>query len=421
MSGNKYLNASFATFVAIFLITSATKSVHIISILLMLLLLAYYIYFKRTKRGDIFLLNRDERLLCLGLFCMFLSALPPLMVNDSLSVGLRELDMPIRYVGFGILALLLFKLKPMIPRDRLFGLICIGGIIHGIIAILHIFVFPNMLFAGRYEGYVGIGPIGFVCGIFSILNLTLYLFYRPKYIFRCIFLIASVFPIIGVIGSGLRGVALGVLFSLFVVLLIGGGYKVINYGKMLKIALVFLCLFGLVSYIVLANLPSKRLQYSVVEFDAISSGDYSTSVGQRLVMYKEALAIFSLSPLFGMSAKTQLDNAEQISYLSGFSKAIDDAKEGKPLYGKKHNDVLTFMAKRGIVGLAALVLFYLAWINVFYRRDFITFICGVSVLALCIGAGFSSDPVSGFGEATFMVLLLFCLISAKDFKKEGYT
>lgn len=411
MSSNKYLNMSFVLIIGIFLLTNAVRpSVQIMSIILAIFLLSYYFYFKAIKKGDIFFLNRDEKLLSISLFLMFISALPPLLINNSLSVGYSELDLPSKYILFALIALLLFKIKPQISKDRLFDLICLGGIVNGVIAIFHIFIFPDMLYHGRYTGYSGINETGFICGAFGIVNLALYLFYKNKYMF----LIASVLSIVGVAGSGLRGVMLGIFFSFFIILIVGFIFKKISFQKILKITLIFLCLFIATVYIVFKELPSKRMEYTKTEINAISGGDYTTSIGQRLVMYKEALAIFSLSPLVGMSAKSQLDNAEQISKISGFDKAIKEAQKGEPLWGKKHNDVLTIMAKRGLIGLLCLLFFYFTLINIFYKQHFVIFISGISIIVFCIGVGFSGDPISGHPESTFFMLFLFSLLSTKD-------
>ena len=410
MSINKNI---YFTFIigAFLLINTLRPSVQIISIILALFLVCYYFYFKITKKGEIFFLYRDEKIFTMGLFLMFASALPPLLVNDSLSIGFRELDLPSKYALFALIALLLFKIKPNISKDRLFSLICLGGIINGVIGVFHIFIFQDLLFHGRYTGYSGINETGFMCAIFGVLNLCLYLFYKNKYIF----LIASILSIVALAGTGLRGTLLGTLFSFFVIIVIGFVCKKISLQRILKIAFVFLCLFVGIVYIVFQTLPDKRMEYTKSEMNAILSGKFDTSIGQRLVMYKEALSVFYLSPLIGMSAKTQLENAGEISKLSGFDKAIQEAEDGrKGLFGKKHNDTLTIMAQRGIIGLVCLLFFYFSIINIFYKqRDFIIFILGVSVLAQCIGGGFSGDPLSGHPESTFFALILLALLSTK--------
>ena len=357
MSNRKYFNYVFIAVVALFLCTASIRpSVQIISVMMLLLLLGYYYYFKLSKQRDqIFVLNKNEIFVFLGFLFMSISIIPSLLVNNSLSVGFRELDIPSKYLLFAIIALLLFKLKPRISSDILMYIIGISGFIFGLIAIFHIFIFPQMLYHGRFTGYIGINETGFICGILSVINASLVL-YRKNKLF---FLSAGILSFIGVVGSGLRGSLLAVLFSLFVIFVIYCFWNRSSLKLAMKFIIFIVVSFLAITYIVYDKLPTDRIGYTKEELDSISSGNYNTSIGFRLIMYKEALAMFALSPIIGMSAKSQYDNAEKIANISGFNNIVELAKKG-PIFGKKHNDILNTLATKGLIGFASLILLYFA-------------------------------------------------------------
>lgn len=412
MSSNKYLNIFFTFIVGLFLLTSAFRpSVQIVSIILTLFLLYYYFYFKATKKGNIFSLNKNEKLLSISLVLMFASILPPLLTNNSLSVGFRELDIPSKYLLFALIALLLFKLKPRISSDILMYLIGISGFIFGLIAIFHIFIFPQMLYHGRFTGYSGINELGFMCGVISVINISLAL-YRKNKLF---FLSAGLLSFIGVVGTGLRGSVLAVFCSLFVIFLVYCFYNRSLLVVAMKTLIFIAISFFVISYVVYDSLPTDRISYTKDELDSINKGDYNTSIGLRLVMYKEALAIFSLSPIIGMSAKSQYDNAEKIANISGFDHIIEAAKSG-PVFGKKHNDMLNILATRGLIGFASLVLFYFAMTKMILlsNNSSIRIVGGGGIL-YCLFAGLSGDPLSGHTESTFLLLLLLFIFNTESY------
>ncbi len=411
MISRKYLDYIFIVVAVLFLCTASIRpSVQIISILLFVLLSFFYYYFKFSNCNNaIFLLNKNEKFVCLSLFLMCISIIPSLLVNNSLSVGFRELDLPSKYLLFSLIALLLFKLKPNISSNLLIYFIGVSGFIFGLISIFHIFIFPQMLYHGRLTGYTGINEFGFMCGILSVINISLVLYHSKK----LFFFIAGLLAFVGVIGSGLRGSLLAVLLSIFIIFII---YCFYNRNLLMFVAKLFIfisILFFVTTYFVYQSLPTDRLDYTKEELSAISNGNYNTSIGSRLVMYKEALAIFLLSPIIGMSAKSQADNAEKIANISGFNNIVEAAKKG-PIFGKKHNDILNIMATRGILGFISLFLFYISIAKmILISSDNYTRIAGCGAILYCIFAGFSGDPLGGHGESTFFVVLLLLIIIAR--------
>ncbi|RAX53833.1 hypothetical protein CCY99_05480 [Helicobacter sp. 16-1353] len=451
----------FSLLVVGFFVTSGIRpSVQVCSILLFLVLLSYYIFLK-LKKLAVFALEKEEKFLFIAFLLMAFSALPPLLVNSSLSIGFSELDLPSKYLLFAFIILLLFKTKPQINKNILYFSICAAGIINGLIALSQLYIFTDLLYAGaRVEGFSGINEFGIICGALCVMNLILFIFSSHKY--KAVFLIASLLAFSGVVGSGLRGVVLGVVFACVVLFIFSIFTKIINLKTALKYFLSFLLLIGIIGYIVAQATPHDRLEYTQSELEQIKSGDYSSSIGLRLVMYKEALAMFRISPLIGLSAKSAAERTTEIKELSGTDKNINTIGDGR---GKRHNDILNFMAKRGIIGLLSLLFFYFAVFNMGWKYlkiwrknraesaesrvesvEFgfnsiknsgaesniesalnsgtestnlaestptqpnsalpISAILGGGIMLLYIGAGTSGDPLTGHPESTFLALSL---------------
>lgn len=373
-----------------------------------------------SSQGDV-RLSKNEKLLGLAFLAMGLSAVPPLLINNSLSLSLRELNIAVEYVLFAVMIWLGFKSAFKIKSQFLFSLIIFAGFLNGVISIAHLYFFPEMLLAQRLQGYIGINQYGLICATLCVLNGILFLFGKYKKLW-C--LTASLLSIVGVVGSGLRGVIFTLLCVYMFIFIFGAIRNSTIRSNFFFFPFVLFVLFSglmLVGYVTLKTMPADRVKYLVLEAQAISDGDYSTSIGLRIQMYKEAWAMFLLSPIIGMSAKTALDNAQHIAEISKTTHILTFLQTNKPLYGKRHNEILNFMAKRGLVGLFSLLFFYfiVAKICLMYRTSIFGAL-GLGVLAVYIGVGLSADPLTGHGEASFFVLLLlFILMAAKSEESEN--
>lgn len=366
-------------------------------------------------------LSKNEKLLSLAFLAMGLSAVPPLLVNNSLVLSLRELNIAVEYVLFALIMWLGLRSDLKIKPQFLFFLIIFAGFLNGVISIVHLYLFPEMLMKQRLQGYIGINQYGLFCAVLCILNGVLFLFGNYK---RSLCFIASLLSIVGVVGSGLRGVLLSLLCIYALIIIFIFVKKITKRSS--PFSLSFLVLFLstiLIGYATSKTMPIDRMKSFVIETQAISNGDYETSIGFRIQIYKEAWAMFLLSPVIGMSAKTALDKAQEIVEVSKTTHIFAFVNANKPLYGKTHNEVLNFMAKRGLIGLFSLLFFYfmIARICLMYRTSIFGML-GLGMLAVYIGVGLSADPLTGHGEASFFVLLLlFILMAAKGEESEKFS
>ena len=408
---NVSLGSVISIIVVLFFLSAAVKPFpQIVSIIMFLVCLAYFFVQKNKQDFKNITIDQNERIVYLSLMLMAFCTLPPLFIDNSFSYGLRELNIGAEYLLFAFIVLLLFKLKPTLNHRFVFYAIMLAGILNGCIAIMQLYIYPM---GGRLDGYTGINEYGLICAVLCVLNAILFIFYQANRYEKAIYLLASCLSIFGLLGSALRGVMLAVLFALVVMFVVGVFLRQTN----LKTFCISWCVIvlGIVCSVCIfySTYSTARITETQAEFQRIQSGNLNSSVGLRLQMYQEAWAMFKISPLFGMSAKTRLEKAQEIAGIAKTTHILDIAKDGKPIYGKMHNDILNFMAKRGIIGLASLLFFYFALINMCYRnRNNIFGKLAFGLILVYIGSGFSGDSISGYAEFAFFMLAFIFIIVA---------
>lgn len=408
---NVSLGSVISIIVVLFFLSAAVKPFpQIVSIIMFLVCLAYFFVQKNKQDFKNITIDQNERIVYLSLMLMAFCTLPPLFIDNSFSYGLRELNIGAEYLLFAFIVLLLFKLKPTLNHRFVFYAIMLAGILNGCIAIMQLYVCP---ISGRLGGYTGINEYGLICGVLCVLNAILFIFYQANRYEKAMYLLASCLSVFGLLGSALRGVMLAVLLTFVAMLVLGIFLKRTDF----KIFCISWCVavLGIVCSVgIFYNTYSTtRIADTQAEFQQIQSVELNSSVGLRLQMYQEAWAMFKISPLFGMSAKTRLEKAQEIAGIAKTTHILDVAKDGKPIYGKMHNDILNFMAKRGIIGLASLLFFYFALINMCYRnRNNIFGKLAFGLILVYIGSGFSGDPISGYAEFAFFMLAFIFIIVA---------
>lgn len=413
MQSKTFENFIIIIMIGFLLTTSIRPSVQIFSIFLFLVLVSYYFYLK-SKHSSIFSLTIDEKLLTLSFFLIALSGIPPMLVNDSLSLGFRELEISGKYLLFSLIILFLLKLKPKFNEKILFVTIGITSILNGLIAISHLYIWKDFLFQeGRVQAFTGVNEFGIICGVLTIFNIILLIYYAKNTKDKIFYLIATLLSMCATVGTGLRSVILAIGFSLLFIFIISIFQKNKTILKKMIIMIIFLILTAIVIFI---SMPTDRIKYTKEEFTSIKSGNFNTSIGLRLIMYKEALAMFKISPLIGLSAKSTIDNQDKIMEISKTTKMKEAENKINDARGKKHNEILTFMAKRGLIGLFSLLFFYFMVLKIFAKDMDVIGIMGIGLMLIYIGTGFSGDPLLGNPESTFFALMLGFLLLCKKRK-----
>src|SRR5690606_2573888 len=154
---------------------------------------------------------------------------------------------------------------------------------------------------------------------------------------------------------GSRGGWVGLPLILFVL------YRA--YGRFLSTRLKALAVALLIGgatlvYVVPQFGVQQRVNLAIADIQRYQQGNSATSVGARFEMWKGATQLFLQKPVFGWGA-------------SNYETAMQGlVKEGKahPVvsnFGHAHNEILDNAAKRGLIGVVALLALYIVPIRLF--------------------------------------------------------
>jgi O-antigen ligase len=199
---------------------------------------------------------------------------------------------------------------------------------------------------------------GMVTVIFSLLALVIALDDRTPIKARCLHACAFLVGFAGCHAIGSRGPWL-------VMVLVGFGIFIINaprqYGKTRWLTL----FLGLLSVVLVALVFHTKIHHFIssisAELMAIDNGNFNTSSGHRIEMWKAALAMFIANPFFGVGMNQFGNHLQQMI-------ASAQAPQFLVHYGQTHNEYFQALATGGIVGFAYLLWLFVAPLFFFIRH-----------------------------------------------------
>jgi O-antigen ligase len=127
------------------------------------------------------------------------------------------------------------------------------------------------------------------------------------------------------------------------------------------LATLIACLAAIALHFGFAKVIESRVAEVAVEVHAfVDTNKQDTSVGARLAMWRKAIQHMSDAPLLGVGAHGWLQIRDQ-------GLADGDLQPFIANFSHVHNEYLDVLVRRGVVGLAALLLLYLGPMLMFYR------------------------------------------------------
>ncbi|NMM28048.1 MAG: O-antigen ligase family protein [Glaciimonas sp.] len=298
-------------------------------------------------------LQREEIILISVLALYFLAGSFANLVHGA---PIREYDSPMRFM-LAIPVLLLLRVFPPIPRF-FWGGVATGAIASGLFAAWQFF-FEGGMRADGFTNPIQFGNIGILLGILCLPGLG-WAASQRRSAFWLILLSGGIF--LGLLGS-LFSESRGSWISLPVALLVA--YQC--YGEALHkrhIAAslaVMLVLFG-VLYVMPRTPMEVRVRLSIAETqDYFKSGNTMTSAGTRLEMWRTGLLLFPERPWLGWGKEGYMKEAARLTQ-AGKVRPTDD------VHSHLHNEYLDALVKRGVLGLAALLILYLVPLALFVKR-----------------------------------------------------
>ena len=314
---------------------------------LVLLLASSWLLWKRPRLN----LQRQDYLL-LGTLLLYFCVFTANMLYHADPA--RELDIPLRAL-LAVPVLLLLLAYPPRPGAWWSGL-AIGAIAGAALAASQFIPSSHFRPQAATSNAIHYGNVSMLFGMLTLCGLEWAIKQRHRITWSVLLLAGGLIGIFGSIISGSRGgwLALPVCGCIFVV------HYARARGKHYMTGLLTVLLAVAVLSYALPNSPVlERAADAVEDLKKFEDSDnVSTSVGQRLEMWRTALTLSDDHIWLGMGRNGYLDAKKELSAEGKMSEIVLH-------YTNAHNDYIDSLVKRGIFGFLALLLLFLLPLTLF--------------------------------------------------------
>lgn len=270
--------------------------------------------------------------------------------------GSRGMDKPIRFI-LAVPALLLVLAYP--PRASAFWAgLAVGGLLTGSWAIWQ----KLALDVERASGYTYViqyGNISMLTGILCLAGMGWAVRQPRRGMWLSLLALGCLGGVLGSLLSGTRGGWVG-LPIVFWVLYKGYGSELASKWK--AIALLGVLVLGVLAYAMPQTGVQSRVGQAVTDITSYAAQEgQTTSIGARFEMWKGAAQMFIERPIQGWGR-------------TGYNERMDELVEEGVVhphvanFGHAHNEFLDAAAKRGIIGLLAVLALYLVPMRLFAKH-----------------------------------------------------
>jgi len=297
-------------------------------------------------------IGRDD-LVLIGVLALFMLVwIAEIVLTGQRS---RELDKPSRFLAAILAFVWLLKFPP--KAAFVWSGTAIGALGASGLAIWERF-FVGVDRASGYTHPIQFGNIAMLLGLLSLAGLGWALGRQHRVLWGGL-LVAGFFA--GFVASVLSGSRGGWVGLPFVFLALYRCYK--PWLKPAYLAAVVVA--GLVLVLAVYFVPQTGVQVRVVaavdDIQKHMAGNSDTSVGARFEMWKGATMMIRERPLTGWGSEGYRDRMEQLSDAGSVDPVVN-------LFDHAHNEFLDVFAKRGILGLLALLVLYFGMLRMFLAR-----------------------------------------------------
>jgi len=363
-------------------------------------------------KHKIFEFNQVNKWLIYAFLFLFISALPN-VIMDSLYAGkakLSALDVPSRYLCGAIILLALSRVK--IKIEHLFW-----GVFLGLLVAFMLYpVWASYVlgFTRYFHGHptfanvsIDVLAVAYISIVFMMSSLvgTLYFAFKKQKKLTYIALICANLASIIMMQSGSKVALLA--YPLILLLIIVVWKESPHKLKVLLLTPIFtaMLLFSMPKLTLNNNNQSENVMQQRL-FSDLSDMDKRSSTTIRLDIWKGGWLSFVDSPVLGQGYEERIAFHNQL---------VDDGHiKYKMNKGKSslHNEFFNAIAKKGLLGLFAIALLYLAPLLFFYRAmkasssNYYSSLNGVFIVFSFIIIGFTEAPLMGTFTSTFYVLTI---------------
>lgn len=317
---------------------------------LALLLLSFVALFQ-SKQKESLPLNAlyFPMLMLLG---FFLVQLADIVFHD---LTLRFLDKPIRFLLAAFILTLLAKFPPKLSYFWV-GII-LGAIGSGGFAIYQRYEL-NIYRAHGYEYFIQFGDI---CMLFAVLCLAGIIWAKQQnkqWLWIVLFIVGFVLGVEGSLLSLTRG---GWLVLPLLIVLYPLCFPSEFSAKKLMLFIFSTLLVLLALYVIPQTKVKIKIDEAISDVSNYQHGNWQTSQGQRLIMWKTAIDLFKQKPIFGWGERSYLEAIKQ-------KVASKELPEKFLEFNHAHNEFIDAMVKRGTIGLLALLILYIGFFIYFFKH-----------------------------------------------------
>lgn len=351
-------------------------------------------------------LNRNSRLLLAFMLVYVLVQGISILWDGG---AIREFDRPSRVLMGAAVFILCLKYPP-----RFLWLmvgVSTGAIGAGIHALFDRFISGDPR-AFDYLHPIQGGDISMTLGLFSLCG-VIWAIKKSHYRYTVFFSIATLMGILGSILSQSRGGWIFIPLILFI------GYRIYSdwLSRRLKLCIVIASSLLIVFCMTPLSGVPQRFQEGRQDIGFYFSGGVKeTSLGMRFELWKSALDSFLKKPVFGWGNHGVRVSQEQQSRNGLITKGTYDFNE------HAHNQFLDEMAKRGLIGLVALLALFLFPLYIFRERlkasdgpESRTFAaCGIMLVLSTIGYCLSQAFLNHNSGIVFYCIFLAYFLSSES-------
>lgn len=394
-----------------------------------LILLCLYGFQDKQSRQK---LNHNEKLFVFSLICFFLSAFLSFLIGKGWELpsirfphlpSFLDLDLPSKYLLGALFFVLFMKTRFSLHLKMIFYSVALGSIICGIFAMYQRYALGWV----RVSGINGIAEFADEASVLTLLGVIFFTFSsnRKERFLYAVSIFSSTFALLA---SGTRSASLGIILTLGVMMgVLWFWQKQVMRSFWVAISIVFLSFV----FIFVFNGGLKdtlRVKSAVHDVEQYQEGNIRTSVGARFEMWKEAIAMFQMAPFFGLTTVEIQKNLPEIMHRSGSRMQRDKEKDLRnESIGKKHNQFLEAAAKRGIIGVFAILFVWFSYFKLFYRSlvsndrsEFVFALCALSILFYYIfPTSFTGEPWES-NVSVPVILLSLSLFCKLIYQKQKY-
>ncbi|TXZ77096.1 O-antigen ligase family protein [Vibrio mimicus] len=239
------------------------------------------------------------------------------------------------------LAYLIFVPWKKINIQSIYYVLVIASIVCGVNAFYEYYVL-NIARVG-----VATNPIPYALYIsFLILCCIYFLLINSSIFMKVLAGIGSLLLLAAVIMTDVRGVIVFLPIAIFYLIF---SVVKLKWRHYVILSIAVFTVLGII-YTIFQESIDARIKQTQYEFAMIDQGNYKTSIGIRLELWRHGLSVISNQPIFGLGDKGLTNSIASMT------------NRGAAVQPHLHNQYLDFLARYGLVGTLAIILFCLSLI-----------------------------------------------------------